>query len=123
MVHDTSITNHSSMSERLLHPRTFPEFMEAMHVFTTLCTALGVVPPLAMATWQHHVVYKNRNGTVPVPWQFLYSMVLVNFHDIDNQISTLNVANIIQQGTLDYTCGRAPRRTRASCTLATSLEP
>ena len=106
MVHSTAVSNQSTMSEKLLHPRTFLEFMEALHVFTTLCTALGAVPPLVLASWLHHEVYKNLNGTVPAPWQFVYAMVLVNIGDIDNH-STLNFANIVQFSAIDYMRSRA----------------
>ena len=36
---DSQTANKSTLSERLIHPRTLGEFMEALHVFTTLCTA------------------------------------------------------------------------------------
>ena len=80
--------------------------MEALHVFTTLCTALGTASPLVLSTWQHEIVNNNLNGDIAEPWQFVYALILVNLEDIDENLNT-EFAYIMQLGSMDYMRRRA----------------
>lgn len=87
---------------------TDSKFYERIHVFNTVCHALGVANCLLLARFFTKVVWDSINRD-KLGWQLAQSLVSVYFEDIDNS-ETLTLSNIFERGGQDTRLARARTR-------------
>lgn len=105
---DSSAAAAARLSAKQKPSTTVGAFLERVHVFSSLCHALGYANCLLLARFFNKVVYDplNRQGH---PWELVQALVSVYLEDIDNS-ETLTLSNIFERGGQDTRLANARSR-------------